>query len=82
MESRRYPGIVSTYKNTSYLALSEGLVLLGQFDARTTVRHIGRYMFAANSRSKAERAPKLFGHEPKAPSIWETMEADLLAGNA
>ena len=43
---------------------------------------IGRYMFAANSRSKAERASKLLGYEPKAPSIWETMEADLLAGNA
>jgi hypothetical protein len=39
-------------------------------------------MFAANSRSKAERVPKPFGYEPKAPSIWETMEADLLAGNA
>jgi hypothetical protein len=43
---------------------------------------IGRYVFAANSRSKAERVPKPLGYEPKAPSIWETIEADLLAGNA
>lgn len=60
-------------------------VSIDQVDTMIKSRHypsIGRHMFAANSRSKAERAPKLLGYEPKAPSIWETMEADLLAGNA
>ena len=40
---------------------------------------IGSYMFAANSRSRADRAQNLFGYQPKAPSLWETMGADLLA---
>lgn len=60
-------------------------VSIDQVDAMMESRRypgIGRYMFAANSRSKAERAPKLLGYEPKAPSIWETIEADLLAENA
>ncbi|KAK5124408.1 hypothetical protein LTR85_001625 [Meristemomyces frigidus] len=41
---------------------------------------IGTYMFAANSRTRAHRAAKLFGYEPSAPTLWESMEADLLAG--
>lgn len=43
------------------------------------VPDIGAYMFAANSRTRAHRAPKLLGYEPKAPSLWDSMEADLLA---
>ena len=37
------------------------------------------YMYAANSRTRADRANKVLGYEPRAPTIWETMEADLLA---
>jgi hypothetical protein len=40
---------------------------------------IGLYMYCANSRTRADRAKKLLGYEPKAASIWESMEADLLA---
>ena len=40
---------------------------------------IALYMYAANSRTRADRAKKVLGYEPSAPSIWETMEADLLA---
>lgn len=43
------------------------------------VPHLGTYMFAANSRTRAHRAAKLFGYEGKSPSLWDTMEADLLA---
>lgn len=46
---------------------------------RPSGKTIGTYMFAANSRTKSERAPKVLGYEPEAPSLWETMEADLLA---
>lgn len=57
---------------------------IDQVDAMMESRRypgMGRYMFAANSRSKAERAARLLGYEPKAPNIWETMESDLLARN-
>jgi hypothetical protein len=40
---------------------------------------LGAYMFAANSRSRADRAKKLFGYEPKGASLWDTMEADIVA---
>ena len=43
------------------------------------VEDIGAYMFAANSRTRAHRATKLFGYEPKGPRLWDTIEADLLA---
>ncbi|KAK3708977.1 hypothetical protein LTR37_011141 [Vermiconidia calcicola] len=43
------------------------------------IKDLGVYMFAANSRTRADRAAELFGYEPKAPSLWETMEADVLA---
>ncbi|KAF2815820.1 NAD(P)-binding protein [Mytilinidion resinicola] len=41
---------------------------------------IATYMFAANSRSTAERAKKLFEYEAKASTLWENIETDLLAG--
>jgi len=43
------------------------------------VPHIGTYIFAANSRTRPDRAKKTLDYEPKAPSLWDTMEADLLA---
>ena len=39
--------------------------------------HIATYMFAANSRTMADRARKVLGYEPVAPSLWDTMEADF-----
>ena len=42
------------------------------------VPHIGTYIFAANSRTRPDRAKKALDYEPKAPSLWDTMEADLL----
>ena len=41
------------------------------------IPHIATYMFAANSRTRADRAKKVLGYEPSAPSLWETLEADL-----
>lgn len=43
------------------------------------LKGIALYMYAANSRTKADRAAKVLGYQPSAPSIWKTMEADLLA---
>ncbi|KAK4548808.1 hypothetical protein LTR36_008581 [Oleoguttula mirabilis] len=43
---------------------------------------IGTYMFAANSRTRAHRAAKLSGYSPSAPTVFERMEADLLAASA
>ncbi|KAF8216551.1 NAD(P)-binding protein [Mycena galopus ATCC 62051] len=40
---------------------------------------LGTCVFAGNSRTRADRATKLFGYEPKALSLWEAMEADLRA---
>ena len=40
---------------------------------------IGTYMFAANSRTRAERAQETFGYEPRAPGLWEVIEAEVLA---
>ncbi|KAK5687720.1 hypothetical protein LTS10_001860 [Elasticomyces elasticus] len=40
---------------------------------------IGTYLWAGNSRTRSHRAEKLFGYKPSAPTIWETLEADLLA---
>ena len=43
------------------------------------VPHVGTYIFAAKSRTRPDRAKKVVGYEPKAPSLWDAMEADLLA---
>lgn len=40
---------------------------------------IGLYMYAANSRTRADRAERVLGYRPIAPSVWECMEADLVA---
>lgn len=55
---------------------------LNQVDAMMADRqipHIATYMFAANSRTRAERATAVLGYQPIAPSLWDTLEADLLA---
>lgn len=43
------------------------------------IPHLGTYLFASNSRTRAERARKLFGYKPTAPGIFESMEADFKA---
>ena len=43
------------------------------------VKDLGLYMFAANSRTRAHRAEKLFGYKATHPSFWDTMEADVIA---
>ena len=39
---------------------------------------MGHYMFASNSRTKPDRAAKLFGYSDSEPTLWEAMQADLL----
>ena len=55
---------------------------LDQVDAKMSrfgVPHIASYMFAANSRTRADRATTVLGYKPSAPSLWDALEADLLA---
>ncbi|KAF2654419.1 nucleoside-diphosphate-sugar epimerase [Lophiostoma macrostomum CBS 122681] len=57
-------------------------VSLEQLDSmleNVPIPHISRYLFACNSRSRPDRAKKLFGYEPKAPGLLESLEADVLA---
>lgn len=41
-------------------------------------RPLARYLFASNSRTRAERAVNLFDYKAEAPSLLETLEADIL----
>ncbi|KAF2475454.1 NAD(P)-binding protein [Lindgomyces ingoldianus] len=55
---------------------------LDQIDTMCAERNypgIARYLFASNSRTEAERAKKLFGYKPKAPTLLETLEDDILS---
>ena len=55
---------------------------LEQVDGMTSAwgaPHIGTYIFAAKSRTRLDRAKKVLDYGPKAPSLWDAMEADLLA---
>ncbi|KAF2835764.1 NAD(P)-binding protein [Patellaria atrata CBS 101060] len=38
---------------------------------------LGRYLFASNSRTTADRATKWLGYKPSAPSLWDTVEEDI-----
>ncbi|KAF2278880.1 NAD(P)-binding protein [Westerdykella ornata] len=40
--------------------------------------YLARYMFAANSRTRPERAKKLFGYSPSGPGLLESLEEDIL----
>jgi nucleoside-diphosphate-sugar epimerase len=40
---------------------------------------LARYLFASNSRSRAERAGQLFGYKGQAPGLLETLESDIVA---
>jgi hypothetical protein len=41
--------------------------------------YLGLYTFACNTRVRADRARKYLDYEPKAPSVFECMEQDLMA---
>jgi len=41
---------------------------------------IAKYMFGANSRSRADRAKELLGWKPTQPSFWDTLEEDAILG--
>jgi hypothetical protein len=38
---------------------------------------ISRYMIAANSRTRSDRAAKLFGYSASAPTVWDVLEEDM-----
>lgn len=40
---------------------------------------VGRYLFASNSRTRAERSRKLFGYEGRSPGLLESLESEILA---
>lgn len=40
---------------------------------------MGLYTWACNTRTRSDRARKFLAYKPDAPSLWDTMEADLLA---
>ncbi|CAG8980133.1 hypothetical protein HYALB_00011666 [Hymenoscyphus albidus] len=40
--------------------------------------YMGLYTWGSNTRCTADRAKKYLGYESKAPTLWETMEGDLL----
>ncbi|VBB84702.1 Putative protein of unknown function [Podospora comata] len=42
-------------------------------------RYTGIYAFACNTRTVSERARKVLGYEPKAPSLLDCLEEDVLA---
>lgn len=56
-------------------------VSLEKLDTMTThpaFPKLARYLFASNSRTRAERAKKLFGYEGKAPGLLDVLESDIL----
>lgn len=40
---------------------------------------LGRYLYASNSRTRPERAQKLWGYQGSAPGLLEYLEQDVLA---
>jgi nucleoside-diphosphate-sugar epimerase len=50
----------------------DGMVNLFGFET------LGRYLFASNSRTKAERGEKLFGYQGEAPGLMEVLEQDVM----
>ena len=39
---------------------------------------LARYLFASNSRTRAERAEGLYGYKGEAPGLLESLEGDVL----
>ncbi|CAO2650088.1 Nn.00g013800.m01.CDS01 [Neocucurbitaria sp. VM-36] len=56
-------------------------VNLDQLDTMVNIpgfERLARYLFASNSRTRAERAGKLFSYRGEAPGLLESLEADIL----
>ena len=56
-------------------------ISLEQLDALLKVpgyEKLARYLFASNSRTKAERAERLYGYKAEAPGLLESLEGDVL----
>ncbi|KAK3626054.1 hypothetical protein LTR56_020067 [Elasticomyces elasticus] len=59
-------------------------ISLEELDACVTIpgyedMKVGRYLFASNSRTRAERSGKLFGYKGQSPGLLESLEAEILA---
>lgn len=55
-------------------------ISLGELDAMLRIRgfeNLGRYLFASNSRTRAERAERLFGYKAQALGLLECLEGDI-----
>jgi nucleoside-diphosphate-sugar epimerase len=54
---------------------------LERLDAMANIPHfpkLARYLYASNSRTRAERAKRLWGYKGEAPGLMEGLEADVL----
>lgn len=52
---------------------------LDQMAKHPTYQRLARYLFASNSRSRPERAEKLWGYKAQAPSLMECLEDEFLS---
>jgi hypothetical protein len=55
-----------------------GLERLDSMENMPGFPQLARYLFASNSRTRAERAQKLWGYKGTAPGLMEVLESDLL----
>lgn len=56
-------------------------IRLEQLDSMANIpgfKRLARYLFASNSRTRAERAGKLFAYKAEAPGLLEILESDIL----
>ncbi|KAJ4350497.1 uncharacterized protein N0V89_009118 [Didymosphaeria variabile] len=56
-----------------------GLEVIDQMAKHPLFPMLARYLYASNSRSRAERAEKMFGYKAAAPGLLEGLETDVLA---
>lgn len=56
-----------------------GLERLDKMAPHPTYLGLARYLFASNSRTRAERAEKLWGYSGQAPGLMESLEDELLS---
>jgi nucleoside-diphosphate-sugar epimerase len=57
------------------------VVSLGELDTMANTHRfpkLARYLFASNSRTRSERAEKLFEYKAEAPGLMEVLESDVL----
>lgn len=61
--------------------LEPSQISLEELDAMLKIpgyEKLARYLFASNSRTRAERAEKLFGYTGEAPGLLESLEDNVL----